>query len=152
MPIGDWIEPTSFECIDFQRLSQIIANLTREKSSGTRSGDSESILDTDGERQCASHKQMWTKRSAGKKSRTVAVTDEDGHPWRTNMKLEEDYLNIEDPSSKSASRAQCITNMKISCGMFRKILTISVGLFDRTEFDDLIASKKDSAPGPDGIP
>ena len=29
-PIGTCFEPISLECIDFQRLSQIIANLTRE--------------------------------------------------------------------------------------------------------------------------
>ena len=29
-PIEDCFDPISFECVDFQRLSQIIANLTRE--------------------------------------------------------------------------------------------------------------------------
>ena len=29
-PIGNCFEPISSECIDIQRLSQIIANLTRE--------------------------------------------------------------------------------------------------------------------------
>ena len=41
--------------------------------------------------------------------------------------------------------------MKISFDMFRRLLTTSVGL-SLYEFDELIATKKDSAPGPDGIP
>ena len=36
--------------------------------------------------------------------------------------------------------------------MFNKLLMTSVGLFDQAEFDDLLALKKDSAPGPNGIP
>ena len=29
-PIEDCFDPISFECVDFQKLSQIISNLTRE--------------------------------------------------------------------------------------------------------------------------
>ena len=43
--------------------------------------------------------------------------------------------------------------MIICCSSFRKRLTTSAESFiDRNEFDELVASKKESAPGPDGIP
>ena len=29
-PLEAWFDPISFECVDFHRISQIIANLTRE--------------------------------------------------------------------------------------------------------------------------
>ena len=56
-PIGTCFEPISFECIDFQRLSQIIVNVTRENLAEHEAEINESPLDTDGERQCASQMQ-----------------------------------------------------------------------------------------------
>ena len=42
--------------------------------------------------------------------------------------------------------------MKKFCDMFNKLLMTSIGLLIRLSFDDLLALKKDSGPGPDGIP
>ena len=57
-------------------------------------------------------------------------------------------------TEKDIAQARCSTfNMKRFCGLFNKLLMTSIGLFmDRAEFDDLLVSKKDSAPRPDGIP
>ena len=72
-------------------------------------------------------------------------------PWKTKMNLEEDFVSIGEPFSKHAWKARDITSTKIFCDMSNKLLMTSVGL-DQAEFDDLLALKKDSAPGPDGIP
>ena len=48
-------------------------------------------------------------------------------PWKTKMNQEEGFVSIGGPFFKPASRARDITSTKISCGMFRKLLTISVG-------------------------
>ena len=48
-------------------------------------------------------------------------------PWKTKMNQEEGFVSIGGLFSKHASRARGITSTKISCGMFRKFLTISVG-------------------------
>ena len=72
--------------------------------------------------------------------------------WKTKMNQVEGFVSIGEPFSKHVLKARGITSTKIYCGMFRKLLTISVGPIARTEFDELIALKKDSAPGPDGIP
>ena len=48
-------------------------------------------------------------------------------PWKTRMQKEEDSVSIGNPFSKTASRAQDITNTKIYCDMFRKLLVVSAG-------------------------
>ena len=87
-------------------------------------------MDTDGERQCTSQMQKWTTCLACQKnlcfvsmpSLMKTVT-----PWKTKMNQEEGFVSIGVPFSKPASRARGISSTKISCGMFRKLLTTSVG-------------------------
>ena len=50
-PIGNFFELISFECIDFQELSQIIANLTRENLA-EREVEITNLPLTDRQRQC----------------------------------------------------------------------------------------------------
>ena len=57
-----------------------------------------------------------------------------------------------EPFSRHARKARGITNTKIFCDMFNKLLMTSRWTIDHAEFDDLLALKKDSAPGPDRIP
>ena len=71
--------------------------------------------------------------------------------WKMKMTLVEDCVSTGEPFSKQAKKARDITNMMIFCDTFNKLPMTSIGL-DRAEFDDLLASKKDSAPGLDGIP
>ena len=76
--------------------------------------------------------QNWTTCLAYQKTLLClsVVTDEDGNP-----------LENEDESGRRL------------CEYWGNIFQARVeGTIDRTEFDELIAMKKDSAPGPDGIP
>ena len=58
-PIEDCFDPISFECVDFQRLSQIIANLTRENLA-EREAEITNLPWTQRERQCFRQMQNWT--------------------------------------------------------------------------------------------
>ena len=62
------------------------------------------------------------------------------------MNQEEDFVNIGEPFSKHVSKAEDILRF------VRKDLDDIRWSNDKTEFDDLLAVKKDSHPGPDGIP
>ena len=58
--IEDCFDPVSFECIDFQRPSQIIASLTRE-SLEAREAEVTNLPWTQTEkRQCSGQMQEWT--------------------------------------------------------------------------------------------
>ena len=62
-PIEDCFDTSSFECVDFQRLSQIIANLTRETLALPR---------------CRGGQRAW--RNKKPVLSLSSVTDEEGHP------------------------------------------------------------------------
>ena len=47
--------------------------------------------------------------------------------WKTKMNQAEGYANMGVLFSKHAPKVRGITNMKISCDMFRKLLTTSAG-------------------------
>ena len=68
------------------------------------------------------------------------------------MILEEDFVNIGEPFSRHAMKARDITNMKIFLRFVQHAADDIRWTIDKTEFDELIALKKDSAPGLDGIP
>ena len=105
-PIEDCFDPISFESVDFQRLSQIIANLTRE---------------TLAEREAEITNLPWTQ------------TEEDTEP---------DAERVEGP--RHHEHEDILRYVQQAPDDIRWTI-------DKTEFDDLIALKKDSAPGPDGI-
>ena len=117
----------------------------------TRSRDREPPLDTDGKKTM-----FW---------QSVDLDFEHGAPsnlcfvltlllmktvilGKTKMNQAEGYVIIGVRFSKHAPKVRGITNMKISCDMFDDIRWV----IDKNEFDELMASKKESAPGPDGIP
>ena len=133
-PIGNLFEPISSECNDFQRLSQIIANLTRE-SLAERDAEITNLPWTQTEKdnalaRCRSGQCAW--RAKKPVLCLNAVTDEDGHPL---------------------DKRRCIRKkaLRVLGSIFQAPDDIRWFL-DRTEFDELIALKQDSAPGPDGIP
>ena len=81
-PIEDCFDPISFECVDLQRLSQIIANLTRETLEEREAGitnlpwtqteqDTALARCRDGQRPWRNKKPVFS---------LSAVTDEEGHP------------------------------------------------------------------------
>ena len=73
-------------------------------------------------------------------------------PWKTKMNQGEGYVSTGVRFSKPASRAQGITNTKNILRYVQKAPDDIRWTIYRTEFDELIALKKDSAPGPDGFP
>ena len=80
-PNGNCFEPISFECIDFQRLSQIIANLTRENLE-EREAEVTNLPWTQTEKdtalaRCRSGQRAWRNKKPVLTLR--AVTDEEGH-------------------------------------------------------------------------
>ena len=73
-------------------------------------------------------------------------------PWRMKMNLVEDFVSIGEPFSKLARKVRDITNMMIFLRYVQQAPDDISWIIDQAEFDDLLALKKDSAPGPDGIP
>ena len=127
-PIENCFDTSSFECFDFQRFCQIIANLTRETLE-EREVETTNLPWTQTGK-ILSQAQIWATCLS-----PTAVTDADGG----------------EPFSKHVWKAPDITSTKIFCDMSNRLLMTNVGL-NKAEFDDLLAMKNDSAPGLDGIP
>ena len=75
-------DPISFECVDFQRLSQIIANLTRENLA-EREAEITNLPWTQTEKDTALARCRGGQRAWRNKKPVLslsAVTDEEGHP------------------------------------------------------------------------
>ena len=124
--VGTCFDPISFERIDFHGLSQIIARLTRE-GLGEREEEEPSWTQTEKDNvlaRCRLGRRAW--RAKKPLLSLNAVTDEDGHPWKTKMNQEEGFVGIGSLFFKPASRVRDITNSKIYYSMFRKFLTTSV--------------------------
>ena len=71
-----------------------------------------------------------------------AVTDEKVTLGKPKMNQGEGYVSIGDPFSKHASRARGITNTKIFCGMFRRLLTKSIGPLIRPSLTSSLPRRK----------
>ena len=81
-PIEDCFDPIFFECVDFQRLSQTIANLTRENLA-EREAEITNLLWTQTEKDNALARCRIGQRAWRAKKPVLclgAVTDEEGHP------------------------------------------------------------------------
>ena len=125
--VGQCFEPISFECIDFQKLCQIIANLTRENLA-EREEEIANLPWTQTEKdkaltRCRSGQRAW--RAKKPVLCLNAVTDEDCH--QTKMSQEEDFVNIGELFSKPAQKVRDTTNTKSSYDMFKKLPSISAG-------------------------
>ena len=97
-----FFDASSFECIDFQRLSQIIASLTREKLEACEAEVSnfpwtQTEKDTALAR-CKSGQRVWLPRNLYCLS--VLVQMKRTIPWKTKMNKEEDSVSIGQPFSK----------------------------------------------------
>ena len=119
--------PISFECVDFQRLSQISAKLTRENLA---------------EREAEITNLPWTQK------KTMRLLDAPGVsknqcfakavslmkraiPWTTKMNQEEGFVSIGEPFSKQVSKARDIITTKKFYGMSSRLLMTSAGLLTR---------------------
>ena len=153
-PIEDCFDTSSFECVDFQRLSQIIANFTRETLEECEA-EITNVLRKQTEKdtplaRCRGRQRAWrNKKSVLSLS---AITDEEGHPLEnedgSGRRLFEYWRTIFQARMAGLRHHQ-------NEDIFRYVqqtLDDFNWTIDQTEFDDLLALKKDSAPGPDGIP
>ena len=119
--------------MDFQKLSQIIANLTRE-TLAERETEITNLPWTQTEKDTA-----WARCKGGQRAwrnKKPSVL------WKMKMNQE--------PFSKHARKARDITDDILR--YVQHPLDDINWTIDQAEFDDLFALEKDSAPGPDGIP
>ena len=140
-PVEDCFDPISFECVHFQRLSQIIANLTRENLAEPEA-EITNLPGTQTEKDTASARCRGGQRAWRNKKPVLS-------PWKTKMNQEEDFVSIGEPFSKHAwthhQHEDILRYVEQALDDIRWTV-------DQAEFDDVLALKKDSAPGPDGLP
>ena len=130
--IEDCFDTSSFECVDFQRLSQILLT-SLVKNLRTRETEITTPLD-------ANRKKTLLQLDAGigqrawrnKKPVFRCSQYEESHPFRMKMTLVEDFVSIgENHLPSIARKVRDITSTKIFCDMFNKLLMTSVGLLIR---------------------
>ena len=73
-------------------------------------------------------------------------------PWKTKTSQAGDYVNIGVQSFRRALKARGTISTKPSCGSFGKLLTTFAENSTETNLLNTWPHKKESAPGPDGIP
>ena len=153
-PIANCFDPVSFECADFQRHSQIIANLTRENLA-EREAETSSLPWTHTEKdnalaRCSIGQRAWRVKKP--MLCLSAVTDEDCHRLESEdesgRRLCEYWRSIFQARVEGPRHHQYEDILRY----VEKAPDDIRWTIDRTEFDELIAMKKDSAPGTDGIP
>ena len=150
-------DQNSFECIDFHGLSQIIVGVTRERlTEREREAEIGNLPRTQTEKDNALAKCRLGLRAWRSKKPMLclhAVTDADGHPLEnedeSGRRLCEYWVH---DFFKHVLKVRGTTSMKTSLRYVQKAPDHIRWDIDRNEFDELIASKKESAPGPDGIP
>ena len=153
-PVGKCFHPISFECIDFHGLSQIIASLTREDFA-QREAEIRNLPWTQTEKDNVLAKCRHGLRGWRAKKPMLclhAVTDDDGHPLEneggSGRRLCEYWGSIFQARAEDPRHHQFENLLQY----VQKAPDDIRWVIDRNEFDELIASKKESAPGPDGIP
>ena len=152
--VEDCFDTSSFECIDFQRLSQIIASLTRENLA-IRETEVTSLPWTQTEKvsalaRCRSGQRAW--RNKKPVLSLSAVTDEEGHPLENEDESGRrpcEYWRIIFQAREEGPRHHQYEDILRFVQQAPDDISWTI---DQAEFDDLLALKKDSAPGPDGIP
>ena len=153
-PVGKCFEPISLECTDFQKLCHTSANLTLENLT-EREEEIANLPWTQAEKdkalaRCRSGQRAW--RAKKPMLCLHAVTDEDAHCLEdedeSGWRLCEYWGTIFQARGEGPRHGQ----HKEVLRYVQKALADFSWTIDRAEFDELVALKKDSAPGPDGIP
>ena len=120
--VGNCFEPISLECINFQKLSQIIENLTRQNLA-ERDAEITNLPWTQSEKDNALARCRIGHRAKNLCFVPMLSLIKTVVPEKKKMNQEEGLVSIVVPFSKPASRTRGITSTKISCSMFRKLLT-----------------------------
>ena len=151
-PVEDCFDTSSFECIDFQRLSQILAGLTRE-SFEAREAEVSTLAWTQTEKDIALARCRCGQRAWRSKKPVLflsAVTDEEGHPLdkeddsgRRPCEYWGTIFQARDEGPRHHQHEVILRFVQHAPDDIRWTI-------DKTEFDDLLALKKDWAPSPDG--
>ena len=145
----------SFKCIDFRGLSQIFASLTRETLE-ERDAEISTLPWTQTEKiHCSGQMQRWTTWLAQQKTCALllsAVTDEEDHPLEnedeSGRRLCENCGTISQAREEGPRHYQHEEILRYVQQAHDDINWT----FDQAEYGDLLALKKDSAPGPHRIP
>ena len=151
--MGKCFDPISFECIDFHGLGQIIASLTRENLA-EREAEKGNLSLTQTEKDSALAKSTLGLRAWRAKKPMLClhtVTDKDGHPLE----------NEDESGSRSCEYWRTIFQARVEGqrhhhyeNILRYVQKAPDDIrweIDRNEFDELMATKKESAPGLEGI-
>ena len=123
-PIENCFDPISFGSIDFQRISQIIANFTRVNLA-EREAEIPNLPWTQTETLFKPDAELDNVLGVPKKPCFVSVLSlmKTVIPWKTKMNQAEGFVSIGGPFLLSAPMARGITSTKISCGMSNRLLT-----------------------------
>ena len=152
-PFNDCFDTLSFDCIDFQRLSQIIASLTCENLEA-REAEVSPLPWTQTEKDIALDR--WCGQRAWRNKKpvltSVLLQMKRAIPWRMKMNLEQGLMNTGEPFSKHARKGPRHHQHEEILRFVQQAPDDITWTIDQVEFDDLHASKKDSALGPAGIP
>ena len=153
-PVEDCFDTSSFECIDFQRLSQIVASHTRENLEA-REAEVANIPWTQREQDtalasCGSGQRAW--RNKKPVLSLSDVTDEEGHSLENEDESERrlcEYWGTIFQAREEGPRHHQHEDILRYVQQAPDDISWTA---DQAELDDLLALKIDSAPGPDGIP
>ena len=143
-PIENCFDPNSFECVDFQRLSQIIANLSRQNLA-ERESETTNLSWTQTEKDNALARCRIGQRACAQKKPVLclsAVTDEGGHPLEnedeSGRRLRENWRSIFDSRVEGPRHHQY---EDISRCVWKAPDDIHWTI-DRTEFNELLPGRK----------
>ena len=132
-PIDNCFDTLSFECIEFQRLYQMFARLSRENQE-TRETEVSTHPWTQTEKdialaRCRNGQRAWRNK---KLVLTLsAVTDEEGDLLENEDESGTRLCEYWAPFAKHARKARGIINMMRFCDMFNKLMMPSIGLLIR---------------------
>ena len=153
-PVGKCFDTISFKCTDIHGLSQIIASLTRENLA-EREAEMVNLPWTQTENDNAMAKcRLGLRAWRAKRSMLClhAVTDEDGHPLENEDESGRRLCVFWNTTFQARAEGPRHHQYENILRYVQKAPDDILWVIDQNEFNELMASKKESAPGPDGIP
>ena len=153
-PVGKCFDQNSFECIEFHWLSQIIASLTRERIA-EREAEICNLPWTQTEKVNALVKCRLGLRAWRAKKPMLclhAVTDEDGHPLENEDESGRRLCEYWGTIFQARNEGERHHHYENILQYVQKAPDDIRWEIDRNEFDQLMATEKEPAPGPHVIP
>ena len=152
-PVGQCFDQCSFECTDLQGLSQIIASLTRQRNA-EREAEICNLpwTQTEKDNALANYRLGLRGWRTKKEMLCLHAVDEDGHTLENEDESGRrpcEYWSKIFEARVEGERHHCHETI---LGYVQKAPDDIQWVIDQNEFDELMATNKESAPGPDGIP